>query len=396
MRQLPFTAYVLEVCHNLKVLVRLLAVLAIGFPTILSAQSPTIPFVFDGHNDLHGRFVRGKHMGPTSMVDLKRWTDGQSDIPKFIKGKVGGAIFTLGINDRANPKASIHESANHFRALARKYGHLQVVTNSADLMAAAKQKKTAALFGLEGGDQINGSLDVLRECYRAGIRAMTLTWMKSNQLGDSSTDAPRTGGLSVFGLEVVREMNRLGMIIDLSHTSEATALDAIRWTKAPVILSHSSAYTLSPNLRNASDNLLRAVAKNGGLVMVTFVPEFTTEANSRWYEAGDIAWAEFKKNRSTAKQKMAEWERKNPPPVVTLDDVVRQINYVKAVAGVKHVGLGCDFDGMDYRIRGLEDASKLPDLFRALARKGWTEQDLRLLAFENFIRIFRQVESMKS
>lgn len=363
----------------------------------LLASTPLV----DGHNDLliHYLAKDGKSFTSADSYDISRRTEGQVDLPRLRAGKVGAAIFTMAILDEQDREAGIQQSTSLFRELAGRFSKdLEVVTDSAGLQRSFAAGRIAVLLGLEGGDQIGGSLDVLRAVYRHGVRAMTLTWEKTNEIGDSNADVARYDGLSPFGVEVVREMNRLGMLVDLSHAADSTALDVLETTRVPVILSHSSARALCPAPRNVSDDLLRRIAANRGLVMVTFVPYFTTAEYWRWYELGEAQWAELKDrhggDRESARKDMTIWEEKNPAPAVTIQDVAAQIDHVRSVAGIDHVGIGSDFDGMDsLTIPGLDDVSRFPALFEELARRGWTDPELRKLAGENFLRVLAAVEA---
>jgi len=355
----------------------------------------------DGHDDLLINYLGAdrQSLGNVDQYDIRQRTTGQIDIPRMRAGHLGATIFTVGINDTTNRKAAIIASTSLLRDLARRSPNdLEIVTTAAGITRAFKAGPIAGLMGLEGGDQIGGSLDVLRAVFQSGVRAMTLMWEISNNIGDASDGAPRHQGLSVFGDSVVREMNRLGMLVDLSHASDSAAFDALAVSTAPVILSHSSARALSPAPRNAPDTLLRRIASNDGIVMVTFVGYFTTPAYAEWYKRGDAQWFQlmfkYKSNRDSVKADFAKWKDANPSPAVTVRDVANHIEHVRDVAGIAHVGTGADFDGMsDAHIIGLEDVSKYPALFEELVARGWKDDALRKLAGENFLRVLRAVEA---
>ena len=359
--------------------------------------------LIDGHVDLLIHFIAGdgKSFSPIDAYDIGRRSAGQVDLPRLRAGGVSAGIFTVGGPDEANAEAGLRESVVLMRALAARHPDaLEVVTDSAGLTRAVTAGRIAALLGLEGGDQLGGSLDRLRAAFQQGVRAVTLTWERTNALGDSNADTARFDGLSPFGEEVVREMNRLGMLVDLSHAADSTAFDVLELSKAPVILSHSSARALCPAPRNASDELLRRVARNGGVVMVTFVPYFTTPAYWAWYERGEEHWkalqARHGADKDAVARDMARWDEENPAPTVTVQDVADHVDHVRRVAGADHVGLGSDFDGMDaFRIKGLEDAATFPALLAELVRRGWTGPELRKLAGENFLRVLRAVEGAR-
>lgn len=391
---------------------RLLAVLALAASLLACAAHDSRPAesrlhdvlkttpLIDGHNDLliHYLDKGGTSFADAAAYDIGGMTTGQSDLPRMKSGRIGAAIFTVAILDQKKPEAGIKESTGLLRAIAARHPHdFEVVTDSTALLQAFKAGRIAALMGLEGGDQIGDSLGMVQTLHRHGVRAMTLTWEKTNQIGDSNADAPRHEGLSPFGMAVVMEMNRLGMLVDLSHAAEATVLDALAVSRAPVIFSHSSARTLCPAPRNVPDELLRRVAANGGVVMVSFVPYFSSPEHWAWYARGEKHWADLKRihgaDKAAASRAMEQWDKDNPPPVVTLEQVADHVDHVRRIAGADHVGIGSDFDGMgSFKVTGLEDASKLPALFSELARRGWSDADLRKLAGENFLRVLRAVE----
>lgn len=360
-------------------------------------QTPLV----DGHNDLliHYLDKSGTAFASADAHDIGGKTRGQSDLPSLKAGGIGAAIFTVGILDEKDRVGGIRQSTDLLRAIAARYpADLEVVTDSTALMRAFSAGRIATLMGLEGGDQIGDSLGMVETLHRHGVRAMTLTWDRTNAIGDAAADVPRHDGLSPFGTQVVEEMNRLGMLVDLSHAAETTARDVLALTRAPVIFSHSSARALCPAPRNVSDDLLRRVAANGGVVMVTFVPYFTSPQHWAWYEQGEKHWASLRRrfgdDKAAAATAMEAWDRNNPPPVVTLEDVADHVDHVRKIAGPDHVGLGSDFDGMgSFRVKGLEDASGVPALLAELARRGWDDADLRKLSGDNFLRVLRAVET---
>lgn len=359
--------------------------------------------LIDGHDDLMIHFVGadGRSFAGPETYDIGSRTSGQVDLPRLRAGGVGASIFTVGSPDEAHSEEGLRESIALLGTLAARHADdLEVVTDHDGLVRAIAAGRIAALPGLEGGDQIVGSLDRLRSAYRQGVRALTLTWERTNEIGDANADTARFGGLSPFGVDVVREMNRLGMLVDLSHAADATAFDVLEMSRAPVILSHSSARALCPAPRNAPDALIRRLAENGGVMMVTFVPYFTTADYWSWYLRGEEHWQALMDrhgaDREAAGRDMALWDADNPAPVVTIADVADHIDHVRRVAGPQHVGLGSDFDGMDsFRIAGLEDASTFPALLGELERRGWSDADLCLLMGGNFLRVLRAVEAAR-
>lgn len=362
----------------------------------LLAATPLI----DGHNDLLIHYVGegGKRFSTADTYDVARRTKGQVDIPRLRAGMVGGALFTVAILNQEDREAGIRESTDLFRAIAARHPRdFEVVTDANGFERAFADRRIGALLALEGGEQIGTSLDMLDTIHRHGVRAMTLVWEKTNEIGDAYAGPPRHDGLSPFGLDVVAAMNRLGLVIDLSHAADATARDAIAASRAPVILSHSSARAICPAPRNVSDEVLRALAAKGGVAMVSFVPYFTTPEAWSWYQRGEAQWAELTRVHGTDKaaiaKAMEDWDARNPQPAVSLGDVADHIDHVRRVAGIDHVGLGSDFDGMGaFSVADLEDASTFPALLRDLARRGWSDADLAKLAGGNFLRVLREVE----
>jgi membrane dipeptidase len=249
---------------------------------------------------------------------------------------------------------------------------------------------------MEGGHSIGSSLAVLRQLYRVGARSMTITHSKNVEWADSATDAPKLGGLSRFGEEVIREMNRLGMLVDLSHVAAETMHDALNVTAAPVIFSHSSARALAGHPRNVPDDVLRRMPENGGVVMATFVPSFTSEEVRQFGAARDAEEARLKTlfpgDPKAAEQAFTAWKDAHPAPRAHLAQVADHIEHIREVAGVDHVGLGSDFDGIPSTPVGLEGVEAFPVLLAELLRRGWTDAEVQKLAGGNLLRAFRQVE----
>lgn len=263
------------------------------------------------------------------------------------------------------------------------------------------------MVAIEGGEQLDGSLEHVRTAYERGVRSIGIVYDHHNVIGDgamampssTSVASPRNGGLSTFGRQVVEEMNRLGMIVDLSHAGERTALDAMRLSKAPVIFSHSAARALGDTPRNLSDEVLREVPRNGGIVMVPLAPYLITTQHWRWWSAGEAKYTELEEQHSdeaAIKRGMAQWDAANPQPSVGIANVADQIEYIARVAGKDHIGVGTDFDGMgSFAVKGLEDASAIPKLLVELQARGWSSDDLHKLARGNFLRVLRAVEAQR-
>jgi membrane dipeptidase len=252
-------------------------------------------------------------------------------------------------------------------------------------------------MGAEGGYAIDDDLGVLRQLHRAGVRYMTLTHSRTINWADSATDAPRHGGLSPFGEEVVREMNRLGMMVDLSHVSADTMLDAMRVSEAPVIFSHSSARGVTDHPRNVPDEVLRMMREDGGIVMVTFVGGFVSEPVRRWNAERAALEARLKSlhpgDPARVARELEGWVQANPSPRATLSDVADHLDHMRRVAGVDHVGIGGDYDGTTGLPLGLEGVETYPALLAELMRRGWGERDIRKVAGENMLRVMRRVEA---
>jgi membrane dipeptidase len=264
--------------------------------------------------------------------------------------------------------------------------------------------RIASLIGVEGGGQIDGSLDVLRAYRALGAGYLTLTHSKNIEWADSATDDPKHDGLTEFGESVVRELNRLGMLADLSHVSEATMLDALRVSQAPVMFSHSSARALDDHPRNVSDAVLEQVAVNGGVVMINFAPMYVSDANRRWSSDRDAEKARLNAppygglyigQPQRAAAALAEWEKAHPQPLVTLAMVADHVEHVAKVAGIDHVGIGSDFDGVGKDLpAGLGDVSTYPDLLAELMRRGWSDQDVAKVAGANVLRVLEKAEAV--
>jgi membrane dipeptidase len=277
----------------------------------------------------------------------------------------------------------------------------EIATTVDDVVRIHKAGRIASLIGMEGGHSIDNSLGVLRQLYAAGARYMTLTHSKNVDWADSGTDKPEHGGLTKFGEEVVREMNRLGMLVDLSHVSPDTMKDVLAVTKAPVIFSHSSARALDAHPRNVPDEVLRMLpgaGGNGGVVMVTFVPSFLSEEVRAWNAEEDAAEARLKalhpEDPDRVKSELEAWTAQHPSPKATLVQAADHIEHVRRLAGIDHVGIGSDFDGITATPVGLEGVDTYPVLFAELLRRGWTDEEIKKLAGLNVLRVFHDAETV--
>lgn len=332
--------------------------------------------LFDGHNDLPWA-IREQQAAPHSVqaYDLRRTTAGHTDIARLRAGMVGAQFWSVYVDMESVEVGAARvqlEQIDIARQVIRAYPDVfEQAYGTADVERIFASNRIGSVLGMEGGHAIENSLGALRAFYDLGVRYMTLTHSGNTDWADSATDDPEHGGLTHFGEEVVREMNRLGMLVDLSHTSAETMNDALDVTEAPVIFSHSGAQGLTGHRRNVPDQVLQRLPENGGVVMVVFYPWHVSEALRTHEGPGDPPWA-------------------------TLDDVADHIEYVRAVAGPDHVGLGSDFDGMepDPPPDGLEDVSKFPALLEELSRRGWSEDDLAKLAGGNVLRAWRAAEEV--
>tara|TARA_R110000824_G_scaffold83381_1_gene208819 strand:+ start:75 stop:1316 length:1242 start_codon:yes stop_codon:yes gene_type:complete len=368
------------------------------------ARSPVI----DGHNDvpeqIAARFDRDlsqfdfRDTLPTMGAGSKPM---HTDLARLRQGRVGGQFWSVWIDPELPEFEAVQrviEQIDIVHGLVGQYpDDLQLALTAADVEAARKQGRIASLIGMEGGHSIGNSLAVLRQTYALGARYMTLTHWKTLDWADSATDAPKSDGLSDFGVSVVEEMNRLGMIVDLSHVSEATMNDALDATSAPVIFSHSSADAVTCHPRNVPDAVLKRLPANGGVVMVTFVPSYVNAANRDWDAAQKAeearAAALYPGNESARTSYMANWRDAHPMPPATAGDIADHIDHIRAIAGIDHIGLGGDYDGITFTPADMSDVSTYPVLFAELAKRGYSAADLAKIARGNILRVMRGVES---
>jgi membrane dipeptidase len=288
-----------------------------------------------------------------------------------------------------------------YRAAERHPGDLMIATSVADIRRAKRQGKIAALMGIEGGHAIEDSLATLREFYRLGVRYMTLTWNNTNNWADAARGEKKYHGLSPFGVEVVREMNRLGMLVDVSHVSDETMSDALDVSKAPIIASHSSARALSDVPRNIPDDLLKRIAKNGGVVQVNFYSVFvdtktvapqSAERDKRLKTQQDAINQKYKNDPERLAEESDKLEAANPLPPLPISKLIDHIDHIVKVAGIDHVGIGADFDGANDMPEGAKDVSMLPNITYELFKRGYSERDIRKILGENFLRVFAEAE----
>ncbi len=354
--------------------------------------------ILDTHNDLPwvireklGRDVEGYDISVRAKFD--------TDLPRLREGKVGAQFWSVYVPSSLSPfeamRAQLEQIDIARRIIAKYPDDLGFATSVFDIEQERRRGRIASLLGIEGGHTIGNSLGTLRAYYDLGVRYMTLTHFNSNDWADSATGEALHDGLSKFGEEVVREMNRLGMMVDISHVSPAAMSDVLDTSEAPVIFSHSSARALTDHARNVPDPILQRIPENGGVVMVAFVPPFVSEPARVWADGLFPLLAQASTNAEWQEVNRRYAAEKGPPPRATLADVADHIDHIARVAGFDHVGIGADYYGAEEEselIQGLEDVSKYPDLFAELIRRGWSDENLRKLARENFLRVFREVE----
>ena len=357
--------------------------------------------VFDGHNDLPWE-IRRQEDSPMDVdaYDLSTRTTGQTDLARLQQGGVGAQFWSVYVPgeyaDSGFARIQLEEIDIALRMI-EKYPELELALSVEDVERAMTQGRIASLLGAEGGHAIENSLGALRAYYALGVRYLTLTHNVTLDWADAAQDEARHDGLTSFGEQVVREMNRLGMIVDLSHASPATMSDVLSVTAAPVIFSHSSARALTDVPRNVPDSILVRMSGNGGVVMVTYVPDFVSQDIAEWEQRlGPVTDSMIAAGASETELDAAReaYRRRIPRPLATLADVADHIEHVREIAGVDHVGIGSDYDGMGTPPVGLDDVSTYPNLFAELLSRGWTEEDLGKLASGNILRAFGQVEAV--
>ncbi|HEX8176758.1 MAG TPA: dipeptidase [Pyrinomonadaceae bacterium] len=358
--------------------------------------------VVDGHNDITSPMIdEGYDLGTPSVGKY------HTDIARMKQGGVTGQFFSIYVDQRfakegGSARRAMDMIDSVYRLSERYPNDFIMAASTAEIRRAKRQKRIAALMGIEGGHAIENSLAALRDFYRLGIRYMTLTHNNTNDWADSCCDTSRHNGLSDFGREVVREMNRLGMFVDISHVSDKTMSDVLDVSTAPVIASHSSARALANHRRNIPDELLRRIAKNGGVVMVNFYPGFidqkvidaAAERNARLKPQLDALNEQYKENPTRLREERDKLLAANPLPVTPLSVLIDHIDHIAKVAGIDHVGLGSDFDGVPSLPEGMQDVAQLPNITYELLRRGYSEQDIRKVLGENLMRAFAQAEEV--
>ncbi|UWE08148.1 dipeptidase [Actinacidiphila bryophytorum] len=358
--------------------------------------------VVDGHNDLPWA-LREQAGYDLDRLDIAADQSDRlhTDIPRLRAGGVGGQFWSVYVSVElagADAVTATLEQIDVVHRMTERYpDDLALALTADDLEKARAQGRVASLMGAEGGHSIDGSLAVLRAFHALGVRYMTLTHNTNTAWADSATDEPAAGGLTAFGEEVVREMNRLGMLVDLSHVSPDTMRAALRVAEAPVLFSHSSARAVCDHVRNVPDDVLAQLPANGGVAMATFVPKFILPAAIEWTAAADANMrAHGLHPLDTTPAGMAvqrAYEAEHPRPTATAATVADHLDHMREVAGVDHVGIGGDFDGTAFTPDGLADVAGYPNLIAELLRRGWSDADLAKLTWHNAVRVLREAES---
>ena len=370
-----------------------------------------VPLI-DGHNDW-AESLREREGEERWTIDLTQGLDRRpvpynTDIARLRQGMVGGQFWSAWVSASLPPLEQVKQTIEEIdliRDIVARYPQtFELATTAADVRRIHKAGRIASMIGVEGGNQIDNSFSVLRAYRAMGAGYLTLTHSRTIEWADSATDDPKHGGLTRFGEAVVHELNRLGMLVDLSHVNEETMKDALRVTKAPVIFSHSGARGVDDHPRNVSDEVLKLVAANGGVAMVNFSRSYVTDAYRRW--GADEAAEKTRLNAppfgglfigqpDKAAAALAEWQRAHPAPRVTLADVADHIDHIAKVAGIDHVGIGSDYDGVDNSLpEGLDSVATYPALLGEMLRRGWSDADVAKLAGGNVLRVMEQAEKV--
>ncbi len=395
--------------RNLSILSALSVLSVLTTPLVAQSPDPALEHarkllastpLIDGHNDLPWEIrTNREHPHDVAAYDLRKTTAGHTDLARLAEGHIGGQFWSVYIPGDLDggrfAMAQLEQIDIARRMIAMYPDKLAPAYTADDIEREFKNGKIASLMGMEGGHAIENSLGALRAYYALGVRYMTLTHNVTLDWADAALDSAKHGGLTPFGKEVVREMNRLGMLVDLAHVSAGTMSDALDATRAPVIFSHSGARAIVDHPRNVPDSILARLKQNGGVVMVPVVPEFVSRAVKAWQDQADAALSEMRTAPdSVRRQARRAWMAAHPRPHATVKDVADVIEHVRDVAGVDHVGIGADYDGITSTPDGLPDVSSYPVIFAELIHRGWSDADLAKLAGKNVLRVFHQAEAV--
>jgi len=366
--------------------------------------------IFDGHNDVPNQ-LRARVANQINAFDFEDTTataadhpEGramQTDLARLRQGKVGAQFWSVYVPSNPDEPEAVQEVIEQIdvtkRLIARNPDALRFVTTADQVERAMAEGRIASLLGMEGGHSIGSSLAVLRQLHALGARYMTLTHNSNTPWADAATDNPKFDGLTDFGIDVVREMNRIGMLVDLSHVSEATMMDALDVARVPVIFSHSGARGVNGHPRNVPDSVLARLPENGGGVMVVALPGFLNEERRQWFAGRSAEEARLKAlwqgQPAKVTEAMAAWDNAHPEPATTIKHMADHIDHIREVAGVEHIGIGGDFDGMPSGPVGFEDVRGYPLLFAELARRGYSQAELEMIASRNILRVMRAAEA---
>lgn len=365
--------------------------------------------IFDGHNDVPNQ-LRARLANQINTVDFEDTTaiapspsgaPMQTDLARLRQGKVGAQFWSVYVPSNPDEPEAVQQVIEQIdvtrRLIARNPQALAFATTADQVERAMQEGKIASLLGMEGGHSIGSSLGVLRQLHALGARYMTLTHNSNTPWADAATDNPKFDGLSPFGVDVVREMNRLGMLVDLSHVSEATMMDALDAARAPVIFSHSGARAVNGHPRNVPDSVLARLPENGGIVMVVALPGFLNEERRQWFARRSAEEARLKAlwqgQPAKVTEAMAAWDKASPEPATTISHMADHIDHIRKVAGTEHIGIGGDFDGMPSGPVGFEDVRGYPLLFAELAKRGYSQAELEMIASRNILRVMRAAEA---
>ena len=362
--------------------------------------------LIDGHNDLPWALREDYKLrvdGLESGTD-RRDPPLMTDMERMRAGRVGGQFWSVYISGTIIGDEAIRTTIEQVdaarRIIAAYPQYLQLALTADDMVQAHRRGRIGSMLGVEGGRQIGGSMAALRRFHDLGVRYMTLTHNQTTEWADAGTDEPKHNGLSPFGVEVVREMNRLGMLVDLSHVSPEVMHEAMEASRAPVIFSHSDAHGLNPHPRNVPDDVLQALRSDGGVMMVTFVPTFLKPEIWAWGRERSAQEARLKglypHRKAAVDEGLKSWDAANPQPKATVADVADHVEHVVRLAGHDHVGIGGDFDGITTTVEGLNGVEDYPNLFAELIRRGWSDQNLAKLAGGNILRVLREAEKVAS